>query len=58
METKTSRIKIITSGIIPFVFILLMIAYIFGPGSSLLGVGVSLPELTIEKINFEKSKFS
>ena len=56
METKTSRIKIITSGIIPFVFILLMIAYIFGPGSSLLGVGVSLPELTIEKINFEKSE--
>lgn len=56
METKTSRIKIITSGIIPFVFILLMIAYIFGPGSSLLGVGVSLPELTIEKVNFEKSE--
>lgn len=56
METKTSRVKIIASGIIPFVFVILMIAYIFGPGSSLLGLGISLPEITIEKVTFEKSE--
>ncbi len=53
---KTSRAKVIASGIIPFAFILLMIAYIFGPGSDLLGLGVSLPELTIEKVDFVKSE--
>lgn len=58
METneKTSKIRMIASGVIPFVFVILMMAYIFGPGADLLDFGVSLPELTIEKINFEKSE--
>ncbi len=58
METneKTSKIRVIASGVIPFVFVILMMAYIFGPGADLLDFGVSLPELTIEKINFEKSE--
>ena len=58
METnkKTSRGKIIASGIVPFIFIILMMAYIFGPGSDLLDLGVPLPELTIEKVDFVKSE--
>jgi len=57
METKkTSRGKIIASGIIPFIFIILMMAYIFGPGSDLLDLGIPLPELTIEKVDFVKSE--
>lgn len=51
-----SRVKLIASGVIPFVFVILMIAYIFGPGSGLLGLGVSLPELSIEKVDFKKSE--
>jgi hypothetical protein len=42
--------------VIPFIFVILMMAYIFGPGANLLDFGVSLAELTIEKINFEKSE--
>ena len=58
METseKTSRIKVVTSGVIPFVFVVLMVAYIFGPGADLLDLGVPLPELTIEKVAFETSE--
>jgi zinc transporter ZupT len=58
METnkKASRGKVVASGVIPFVFIILMMAYIFGPGSDLLNLGVPLPELTIEKVDFVKSE--
>ena len=58
METnkKTSRGKIIASGMVPFIFIILMMAYIFGPGSDLLDLGVPLPELTMEKVDFVKSE--
>ena len=31
-------------------------AYIFGPGSDLLDLGVPLPEITMEKIDFVKSE--
>ena len=48
--------KVIASGIIPFVFVLLMIAYIFGPGFEMLELGVSLPNLSIEKIDFKNSE--
>ena len=58
METnkKTSRSKIIVSGIVPFIFIILMMVYIFGPGADLLDLGVPLPEITIEKVDFVKSE--
>lgn len=56
INEKTSKIRVIASGVIPFVFVILMMAYIFGPGADSLDFGVSLPELTIEKINFEKSE--
>ncbi|MFB5628585.1 MAG: divalent cation transporter, partial [Nitrosarchaeum sp.] len=53
---KVSKVRVIASGVIPFVFVILMMVYIFGPGADLLDFGVSLPEITLEKINFEKSE--
>jgi zinc transporter ZupT len=59
MEVKnTSRVKLVASGIIPFAFLVVMIAYIFGPGSGLIDLGVSLPEITIEKIEFLDSEIA
>ena len=51
-----SKLKIVSSGVIPFIFIILLVAYILGPGSALLDFGVSLPELTIEKVDFIDSE--
>ena len=57
MEVKhTSKTKLVASGIIPFAFLVAMIVYIFGPGSELIDLGVSLPEITIEKIEFLDSE--
>jgi len=51
-----SKGKIIASGIIPFAFLILLMAYIFGPGSDLLDLGVPLPEITMEKVDFVDSE--
>jgi len=57
MEVKnTSKAKLVVSGIVPFAFLVAMIVYIFGPGSDLIDLGVSLPEITIEKIEFLDSE--
>ncbi len=56
ISNKSSKGKILASGIIPFVFLILLIAYIFGPGSDLLDLGVPLPEITIEKVDFVDSE--
>ena len=53
---KQSKGKLIASGIIPFAFLVLLIAYIFGPGSDVLDLGVPLPEITIEKVDFVDSE--
>ncbi len=58
MEIKKnySKVKTIASGIIPFGFLIIMILYLIGPSSNLLEFGVSLPEITIEKIEFIDSE--
>ncbi len=56
LDNKPSRVKIIASGLIPFVFLLVLVLYIFGPGSDLIDLGVPLPEITIEKVDFVKSE--
>lgn len=56
LNSKSSKAKIIASGVIPFVFLIMLMAYIFGPGSELLDLGVPLPEITMEKINFLDSE--
>ncbi|MFQ5496396.1 MAG: ZIP family metal transporter [Nitrosopumilus sp.] len=56
ISSISSKGKTIASGIIPFIFIIIMMAYIFGPGSDLLDFGISLPEITIEKVEFVDSE--
>ncbi len=55
-EQKGSKAKLIASGLIPFSFLIIMLAYIVGPGSDMIDLGVALPELTIEKIDFVESQ--
>ncbi|HET9009665.1 MAG TPA: divalent cation transporter [Nitrosarchaeum sp.] len=55
-EIKKSRIRTIASGLIPFGFLVVMILYLVGPSSDLLEFGVSLPEITIEKVEFVDSE--
>ena len=56
LDEKRSQAKVIASGIIPFAFVVLMMAYIFGPGADLLDLGIPLPEVTIEKVDFVDSE--
>lgn len=52
LSNKSSKGKMIAGGIIPFALLILLLVYIFGPGSELLDLGVALPEVTIEKVDF------
>lgn len=56
LSNKSSKGKMIASGIIPFVFLVIMMAYIFGPGADLLDLGIPLPEITMEKVDFVDSE--
>ena len=56
LDNNSSKVKVIASGIIPFVFVILMMVYIFGPGADLLDFGTPLPEVTIEKVDFVDSE--
>ena len=56
LDGNSSRGKTIASGVIPFVFVIILMLYIFGPGSDLLDLGIPLPEITIEKIDFVDSE--
>jgi len=49
---KFSKGKLIASGTIPFAFVIILILYLSGSSGDLLDVGVSLPEVSIEKIDF------
>ena len=55
-DKKQSKGKLIASGIIPFAFLVVLVLYIFGPGSDVLDLGVPLPEITMEKIDFVDSE--
>jgi len=56
LSNNSSKGKLIASGLIPFLFLILLMAYIFGPGAELLDFGVLLPEVTIEKVDFIDSE--
>ncbi|MGD8918529.1 MAG: divalent cation transporter [Nitrosopumilaceae archaeon] len=56
LDKKSSKGRILASGLAPFFLLIIMIAYIFGPGSELLDLGTPLPELTLEKIEFMDSE--
>jgi len=57
MEVKrSSNLKTVISAVIPFVLLAVMIGYVFGPGSELIGYGILLPDISIEKIEFVDSE--
>ncbi|MBT8172553.1 MAG: divalent cation transporter [Nitrosopumilus sp.] len=56
LDNKSSKGKLIASGVIPFAFLVILVAYIFGPGSDLLDLGIPLPEITMEKVDFLDSE--
>ena len=56
VSNKSSKGKLIASGVIPFAFLIILVAYIFGPGSELLDLGIPLPEITMEKVDFLDSE--
>ncbi len=56
LSKRSSTGKMIARGLIPFVFLIIMVAYIFGPGSDLLDLGTPLPEISLEKIDFIESE--
>ena len=56
VNLNSSQGKMIASGLIPFVLIIVLAVYIFGPGSDLLDFGTPLPEITMEKIDFVDSE--
>ena len=53
---KTYNLKTIASGLVPFVFVIVMLMYILGPGSAILDLGIPLPEVTIEMVDFVDSE--
>jgi zinc transporter, ZIP family len=53
---KISRKKLIAIALIPFVVLSGMLIFLFGPGMSILNTGIPLPEITIEKIEFQNEK--
>src|SRR5919108_6082207 len=53
---KSSRKKIITIALIPLLVLGGMIVFLFGPGQSFLNIGIPLPEITIERIEFQEGK--
>ena len=56
LDRKSSKAKTIASGLIPFAFVVAMMFYIFGPGADLLDLGIPLPEITIEMVEFVDSE--
>ena len=56
LDKKSSKVKTVASGLIPFAFVVIMMIYIFGPGSDLLDLGIPLPEITIEMVDFVGSE--
>ena len=53
---KSSRIKIISIALIPLLVLAGMIIFLFGPGQPFLNKGVTLPEITIERTEFQEGK--
>lgn len=56
INQKSSNGKMIVSGVIPFLLIVVLAVYVFGPGSDLLDFGVPLPEISMEKVDFIDSE--
>ena len=46
--------KMVAVALVPLVVLAAMIAFIFGPGQQFLGTGTPLPEISIERIEFQE----
>src|SRR5215210_1841598 len=46
--------KMLAVALVPLVVLVAMIGFIFGPGQQFLGVGTPLPEISIERIEFQE----
>jgi zinc transporter, ZIP family len=55
-NNKVSRKKMIAIALIPLIVLSGMLVFLFGPGMSILNIGIPLPEITIEKIEFQNDK--
>ncbi len=53
---KISRKKMIAIALLPLIVLAGMIVFLFGPGQSMLNKGIPLPEITIEKIEFQENE--
>ena len=53
---KTSRKKMMVIALIPLIVLSGMLVFLLGPGMSILNAGIPLPEITIEKIEFQNDK--
>ena len=53
---KTSQKKMIGIALIPLLVLSGMLIFLLGPGMSILNIGIPLPEITIEKIEFQTDK--
>jgi zinc transporter, ZIP family len=47
--------KMVAVALVPLVVLAAMIAFVFGPGQQFLGAGTPLPEISIERIEFQES---
>jgi ZIP family zinc transporter len=48
--------KIVAVALVPLVVLAAMVAFIFGPGQQFLGAGTPLPEISIERIEFQEGE--
>ena len=55
-EKRLSAVRMVAVALIPIVVLAAMIAYLLGPGQSLLNTGTPLPEVTIERIEFHEGQ--
>ncbi len=49
---QRGRARAAAAGLVPFAFVVAMAAYVAGPGSEAIGLGVPLPDVSIERIDF------
>lgn len=50
------RFRVVASGAAPLALVVVLVLYVSGPGSTMLEVGVPLPEVTIERVDFVGSE--
>lgn len=55
-SSGAGRLRVVASGAAPLALVAILVIYVSGPGSTMLEVGVPLPEVTIERVDFVGSE--